>query len=115
MKKREVLLWLCLAAALLIALGLAASGRLSSLRAQASPLDAVSGAPAMGSAHFGLDWDVISAGGGAASSPHFQAATTVGQPMVGNVSSAHFALHIGYRQNLLTIRRLYLPIVLRGL
>ncbi len=113
MKGRKFLLWLGLVAVVCGALWLADAGRVPSLKAQAAPLGAVFGAPAMGSAHFGLDWDVVSAGGGEIDSTHFQVASTIGQAAAGNISSDHFAVHTGYRQNMRTLYQLYLPIVLR--
>ncbi|MBN2002255.1 MAG: hypothetical protein JXA21_02765 [Anaerolineae bacterium] len=111
MKGRKVLLGLILALAVLGTMRLAYEGRLSSLKAQAAPLAATSG---MGSAHFGLDWDVIGNGGAKMASTHFQMASTVGQAAAGNISSGHFAAHIGYWQNLTAAYPVYLPLVLRG-
>ena len=114
MKGGRFLLLLSLSVAVLGALGLAYGGRLSSLKAQAAPLAAVSGMPAMESAHFGLNWSVVSSGGGEIASTHFRVASTIAQPATGNIDSAHFATHTGYWQNLLAVYRIYLPLVLRG-
>ncbi len=114
MKGGRFLLLLGLSVAAVGALGLAYGGRLSSLKAQAAPLAAASGMPAMESAHFGLNWSVVSSGGGEIASTHFQMASTIAQPAIGNISSVHFAAYTGYRQNLLAVYRIYLPLVLRG-
>jgi len=113
MKERRLLLALSLGVILFGMLGLVYAGRLFSLKAQAAALNAVPGAPAMDSAHFGLNWDVIGAGGNTIASTHFRVVSTMGQPAIGNISSAHFAAHTGYWQNLSTVYRIYLPLVMR--
>jgi len=113
MKDHRLLLVLGLSVTLLGMLGLVHVGRLSSLKAQAASLPEVSGAPAMESAHFGLNWDVVGTGGRGIASTHFRVASTVGQPAVGNIGSAHFAAHTGYWQNLSTVYQIYLPLVMR--
>jgi len=110
MKGGRLLLLLGLSVALLGVLGLAYGERLPVRKAQAAPL----AAPPMGSTHFGLNWSAFSSGGGEIASTHFRVASTIAQPATGNISSAHFATHTGYRQNLLTVHRIYLPLVLRA-
>ena len=104
-----------LSVTLLALSGLVYVGRLSS-KVQAAPLDAISASPSMGSAHFGLNWDVFGTGGSEISSAHFRVAATMGQPAVGNIDSAHFAAHIGYWQNesFSGSHYIYLPLVMRN-
>ncbi|HNT78794.1 MAG TPA: hypothetical protein PKH77_27630 [Anaerolineae bacterium] len=113
MKDRRFLLALGLGVTLLSLFGLSYAGQQSALNAQAAALPANSAAPAMESAHFGLDWDVVGAGGSEIASTHFRVASTIGQPATGNLSSAHFAAHTGYWQTLSTTHRVYLPLVMR--
>jgi hypothetical protein len=71
MKDRRFLLALGLGVTLLSLFGLSYAGQQSALNAQAAALPANSAAPAMESAHFGLDWDVVGAGGSEIASTHF--------------------------------------------
>lgn len=113
MKDRRFLLTLGLGVTLLSLFGLIYAGRQSALKAQAATLPAGANAPAMDSAHFGLNWDVVGAGGSEIVSAHFRVAATMGQPAVGNLNSAHFAAHTGYWQTLGATHRIYLPLVMR--
>ncbi len=65
----------------------------------------------MSSANFSLAWNVVSQGGGVIGSPHYKVNSTIGQPTVGNGSSASFKLHTGFWQNL--IRKVFLPLLTR--
>jgi len=66
----------------------------------------------MSSDHFALNWNVAAAGGGVISSDHFRVHSTLGQPVVGNSSSASFAHHAGYWQEF--IYRIFLPLLLKN-
>jgi hypothetical protein len=64
-----------------------------------------------GSAHFGLDWNVLGSGGGEMSSTNFRLRSTIGQSAIGRQESAHFKNHAGYWQTF--IFRVYIPLVLK--
>lgn len=66
----------------------------------------------MGSANFGLDWNVVGCGGGKIASAHFQIRSTLGQPATGWIDSTNFKNHAGYWQNF--TYRVFLPLVLRN-
>ncbi len=66
----------------------------------------------MGSANFGLDWNVVGYGGGKITSAHFQIRSTLGQPTTGWIASTNFKNHAGYWQNF--TYRVFLPLVLRN-
>ncbi|MCD4737667.1 MAG: hypothetical protein K8R89_00190 [Anaerolineae bacterium] len=70
------------------------------------------GTAQMGSAHFGLDWNVVGTGGGKIASAHFQIRSTLGQPTTGWIASSHFKNHAGYWQRF--TYRIFLPLVLRN-
>ena len=65
----------------------------------------------MGSAHFGLDWNVLANGGNTMNSSHFRLSSTLGQAVIGVSDGTHFQNRAGYWQGFLY--RIYLPLVLR--
>ncbi|MCJ7739027.1 MAG: hypothetical protein MUQ10_17225 [Anaerolineae bacterium] len=69
----------------------------------------------MGSAHFGLDWNVLANGGNTMSSSHFHLSSTLGQTVIGVSDNTHFQHRAGYWQGFLSEYRIHLPLVLRGL
>ena len=68
----------------------------------------------MGSAHYGLDWNVVGTGGGTISSSHFTVSSTIGQPTVGTIDSAHYEVCTGYWCWLDRIARIFLPLVIKN-
>ncbi len=46
-----------------------------------------------------INWQVISGGGGSASSPNYMLTGTIGQPVVGHSTSASYAVNAGFWQN----------------
>ena len=56
---------------------------------------------AMGSTHYGLDWNVIGGGGGAAGSAHYALDSTIGQ-IPGQGAGTSYKLTGGFWSNLLT-------------
>jgi hypothetical protein len=68
----------------------------------------------MGSAHYGLDWNVVGTGGGTISSPHFTVSSTIGQPTIGSVTSSHFEVCTGYWCWFDYIASVFLPILFMG-
>lgn len=82
-------------------------------RAQASPAPGpLTVGPAMSSANFRIEWDVVASGGGRMSSANFRLHTTIGQPAIGWKASANFREHTGYWQ--IFLFRVFLPLVLRN-
>ena len=67
----------------------------------------------MGSEHFGLDWNVVASGGNTSSSAHFGLASTTGQTVIGNSSSANFAHRAGFWQA--RLYRVFLPLIVRNM
>ncbi len=67
----------------------------------------------MGSEHFGLGWNVVASGGNTMSSAHFGLASTTGQTVIGNSSSANFAHRAGFWQA--RLYRVFLPFVTRDM
>jgi hypothetical protein len=76
--------------------------------------DAVISGVSIGSAHFGLDWNVNGTGGGTISSTHFTVSSTIGQPTVGTSDSTHFEVCSGYWCWLDRIANIFLPLVLKN-
>ena len=68
----------------------------------------------MSSAHFDVDWNVVASGGGDIGSTHFQVSSTIGQPTVGEKSSAHYETCTGYWCWLDLVREIFLPLILKG-
>ena len=73
-------------------------------------------AGAMQSEHYTLDWYTLlnSAGGGPASSPHYQVNYTVGQTAVQVSSSTNYRAGLGYWASLFRNWLLHLPLILKG-
>lgn len=67
----------------------------------------------MGSAHFGLDWNLVTPGGGNVGSPHFHISASLGQPTVGAKSSPHYETCTGFWCGLDFIKRIFMPLLLR--
>ena len=79
---------------LLLLLGL---GALDGGGAAAAPTPAeISFSPQASSAHFRIDWSVVSAGGSTSSSAHFRVQGTIAQPTVSRSTSAHFQVQSGF-------------------
>jgi len=66
------------------------------------------------SANYDLSWHVIGGGGGQSSSAGHTLMGTVGQPLVGAVSSGSHALCSGFWCGGVVQYRIYLPLVLRN-
>ena len=70
----------------------------------------------MDSEHFALDWNVAASsgggGGGTISSAHFRLSSTIGQPIIGNLNSAHFSQRANFW--LKANYRVFLPIIIRN-
>lgn len=79
-----------------------------------------SGAQAMSSENYALDWMVLlNGGGGAASSENYTAHLTFGQTAVGTASSSGYSAGLGYwfgmvQESVVEYLRLHLPLILRG-
>lgn len=75
------------------------------------------GTVAWAPADFDLNWHVIAGGGGQAASAGFQIAGTVGQPVVGAMSSAGFQLGSGFwfegGAEPTLFKHYYLPLILK--
>jgi hypothetical protein len=70
---------------------------------------------AMSSAGYRMDWFVpLTGGGGPASSAHYAINLTVGQTVLDDSSSAHYAVGLGYWYGTDRASRLYLPIVVKN-
>lgn len=77
----------------------------------------IQGAGAMQSDYYTLDWYTLldSAGGGPASSTHYQANFTIGQTAEHTSSSANYQVGLGYWFNELREWLLHLPLILKDL
>jgi hypothetical protein len=79
-----------------------------------------SGAQAMSSENYALDWMVLlNGGGGAASSANYSAHLTFGQTAPGTASSSGYSAGLGYwfgmvQESAAEFLRLHLPLILRG-
>lgn len=74
---------------------------------------------AMSSDNYRIDWDVIAGGGGQASSANHTLRSTIGQAVVGAISSANYRLGAGYWYGVVApapppAYKIYLPIILRS-
>lgn len=76
-----------------------------------------SGARAMESSHYRLDWLMVAVGSdGESASSHFRTQFTVGQTAIGSGSSSHYAGQWGYWPGggqPLEPTQLYLPVILK--
>jgi len=74
-----------------------------------------SNALAMESTNYRLDWftPLTSGGGGAASSANYAINLTIGQTVVGALSSANYGVGLGYWYGAATQYKVFLPVVLR--
>ena len=70
---------------------------------------------AMSSTNYKLDWftPLTSGGGGAASSTNYAVNLTIGQAAIGGLSSANYAVGLGYWYGVAVGYKVYLPIVLK--
>lgn len=66
------------------------------------------------SANYDLSWHVIAGGGGQMQSVGHTAMGTIGQPLVGSMTSGSHALCSGFWCGILPGYRIYLPLVLRN-
>ena len=79
-----------------------------------------SGAQAMSSENYALDWMVLlDGGGGAAASANYAAHLTFGQTAPGAASSSGYGAGLGYwfgmvQETVVEYLRLHLPLILRG-
>ena len=62
--------------------------------------------------NYAIDWSVVAGGGNTMSSTSFTLKSTVGQPVVGEFSSASYAVQNGFWQNLFNKFSTYLPLIL---
>ena len=76
-----------------------------------------SGALAASSAHYSIDWQVLSAGGApaASNSGHFTINGSLGQTAIGPSSGSHVSLWAGFWYNIKqAVMDFFLPIILRS-
>ena len=66
----------------------------------------------LSSDHYDVIWDVVASGGGDINSPHFKVSSTIGQPTVGEKSSAHYETCTGYWCWIDLIREIFLPLIM---
>ena len=73
------------------------------------------GAQAMNSANFAIDWMIplTSGGGGAAASSNYAIQYSVGQSVVGESDSTNYATNMGFWQNFITYLRTWVPVILK--
>ena len=108
---RKSILWVLVG----IVIGLVALSLLGGQALAQEPLpDQIISSANMGSAHYGLDWNVVANGGGTISSAHFTVSSTIGQPTVGTVTSLHFEVCTGYWCWLDRIAGIFLPLVMKN-
>ena len=71
------------------------------------------GAQAMNSANYAIDWMIplTSGGGGAAASSNYAIQYSVGQSAIGESDSANYATNMGFWQNFITYIRTWVPVV----
>jgi hypothetical protein len=94
----------------LLVAGLAAAGLLLGLLV----LD-VQASPDATSPNFSLTWEVIASGGSVMTSANYIASQTVGQPVIGQVSSANYRLQSGYWVAISDFfHRVFLPFLTRN-
>jgi hypothetical protein len=67
----------------------------------------------MSSPHYKLDWTVQGTGGGNIGSTNFQVSSTIGQPTVGEKSSAHYESCTGYWCWIDLVRDVFLPMLFK--
>jgi len=112
-RTRKSILWV-LAGMVIGLLALTILGGQALAQEQSPVSDGIISGVNMGSAHYGLDWNVVGAGGGTISSAHFTVSSTIGQPSVGTVNSTHFEVCTGYWCWFEYIANLFLPLILKG-
>ncbi len=73
------------------------------------------GAQAMNSANFAIDWMIplTSGGGGAAASSNYAIQYSVGQSVIGESDSTNYATNMGFWQNFITTLRTWVPVVFK--
>lgn len=75
------------------------------------------GAVAMTSSNYRLDWFTpgTSGGGGTSTSSNYAAYFTVGQTVIGTMSSSNYKANLGYWYGLVRIFQRFLPIVMENM
>ena len=73
------------------------------------------GAQAMNSANFAIDWMIplTSGGGGAAASSNYAIQYSVGQSVIGESDSTNYGTNMGFWQNFITTLRTWVPVVFK--
>ena len=73
------------------------------------------GAQAMNSANYALDWMIplTSGGGGTVASTNYTMQYSVGQSVIGESDSTNYATNMGFWQNFITTLRAWVPVVFK--